>query len=520
AVVVVLALPLAMLIAFILMQQFGLSANLMSLAGLAIGIGMMIDGAVVLVENAYRLLSHKRGSSLSRVHIIREAAYEVVKPVAFAILIIITVFLPLLTLQGLEGKFFVPVALTIVFALASSLLLSLTVIPVLASYLLKQVGHQDPWLPRTLLRLYEPTLAFALKRQNIVFAVAGAMLAVAVGVYLLVGKTFMPTMDEGDIIIGIEKLPSVSLEETAALDLKIQQALLRNVPEITGIVARAGADEIGLDPMGLNQTDTFLVLKPRDRWSVPSKDALMDKIRAVLDQLPGVVYTFTQPIDMRVSEMIIGVRGDVAIKVFGPDLATLNELAGRIEKLMKAVPGSQDVYTVENDGVQYLRVVVDRLAAGRYGLSVQDVQDALRVQIEGQRAGSVIDGNRRIPILLRGPDAVRISPAEFAALNITAADGQSVPLQHLARMQRDSGPVKIDREMGSRYSVVIANVTGRDLVGFVDEARVKVAQAVPLPTGYRIAWGGQFENQQRAAARLAVVVPIALGLIFLVLFMT
>jgi cobalt-zinc-cadmium resistance protein CzcA len=203
-------------------------------------------------------------------------------------LIIIVVFLPLLTLQGLEGKFFVPVALTIVFALVSSLLLSLTVIPVLASYLLKKVSHEDPWLPRQMLRLYEPTLAFALKRQKLVFAVAGAMLVVAAGVYFLVGKTFMPTMDEGDIIVGIEKLPSVSLEETAALDLKIQQALMKNIPEITGVVARAGSDEIGLDPMGLNQTDTFLVLKPRESWQVKSKEALMDKIRGVLDQLPGV----------------------------------------------------------------------------------------------------------------------------------------------------------------------------------------------------------------------------------------
>ena len=521
AVTVAMVLPLSALATFILMRATGMSANLMSLGGLAIALGMLVDAAVVVVENVVQHLGHDQASQkLPRLHIVFRAVREVATPVAAGILIIVVVFLPLLTLQGLEGKFFVPVALTIVFALASSLLLSLTVIPVLASYLLKQVGHQDPWLPRMLLRLYEPTLAFALKRQKIVFAVAGAMLAVAVGVYLLVGKTFMPTMDEGDIIIGIEKLPSVSLEETAALDLKIQQALLRNVPEITGIVARAGADEIGLDPMGLNQTDTFLVLKPRDSWGVPSKEALMDKIRAVLDQLPGVVYTFTQPIDMRVSEMIIGVRGDVAIKVFGPDLATLNDLAGRIEKLMKEVPGSQDVYTVENDGVQYLRVVVDRLAAGRYGLSVQDVQDALRVQIEGQRAGTVIDGNRRVPILLRGPDAVRISPAEFAALNITAADGQSVPLQHLARMERDSGPVKIDREMGSRYSVVIANVTGRDLVGFVDEARARVEKAVPLPTGYRIAWGGQFENQQRAAARLTLVVPLSLGFIFVILFST
>jgi cobalt-zinc-cadmium resistance protein CzcA len=253
---------------------------------------------------------------------------------------------------------------------------------------------------------------------------------------------------------------------------------------------------------------------------VADKEALIDKIRKVLDDLPGVKYSFTQPIDMRVSEMIIGVRGDVAIKVFGPDLDKLNELATQIEALIKQVPGNQDVYTVENDGVQYLRVAVDRLAAGRYGLSVEDVQDALRVQIEGQRAGTVIDGNRRIPIVLRGPDSVRVSPSEFGAMRVTTSDGQSVPLQELAKLTRDSGPVKIDREMGSRYSVVIANVTGRDLVGFVEEAKAKVGEAVKLPTGYRIAWGGQFENQQRAAARLGLVVPLSLGVIFLVLFST
>ena len=218
--------------------------------------------------------------------------------------------------------------------------------------------------------------------------------------------------------------------------------------------------------------------------------------------------------------MIIGVRGDVAIKVFGPDLKTLNELTGQVEAVMKKVPGSQDVYTVENDGVQYLRVVVDRLVAGRYGLSIEDVQDALRAQIEGQRAGTVIDGNRRIPIVLRGPDAVKVSPAEFASLSIMGADGKSVPLQTLARLDRETGPVKIDREMGSRYGVVIANVTGRDLVGFVEEAKASVASAVKLPIGYRVTWGGQFENQQRAAARLTLVVPLALGFIFLILFTT
>jgi len=521
AVAVAVVLPLAALATFIMMRLAGMSANLMSLGGLAIALGMLVDAAVVVVENVVQHLAHDTSKGrLPRLHIVFRAVREVAVPVAAGILIIITVFLPLLTLQDLEGKFFVPVAMTIVFALVSSLVLSLTVIPVLSSFLLKKVSHEDPWLPRKLLKAYEPTLAWALRRQLVVFIAAGAMLVAAAAVYLLVGKTFMPEMDEGDVIVGIEKLPSVSLEETAALDLLIHQALMKNIPEITGVVARAGSDEIGLDPMGLNQTDTFLVLKPREEWKLADKAALIAKIRTVLDQMPGISYSFTQPIDMRVSEMIIGVRGDVAIKIFGPDLKTLNELAAAVEALMKKVPGNQDVYTVENDGVQYLRVVVDRLVAGRYGLSVEDVQDALRVQIEGQRAGTVIDGNRRIPIVLRGPDAVKVSPAEFASLRIISADGQSVPLETLARLERDTGPVKIDREMGSRYSVVIANVTGRDLVGFVGEARASVAAGVKLPIGYTITWGGQFENQQRAAARLTLVVPLALGFIFLILFTT
>ncbi len=521
ALTVALVLPLAALSTFILMRLNGMSANLMSLGGLAIALGMLVDAAVVVVENIVQHLSHdKAAGKLPRMHIIFRAVREVAVPVTAGIGIIVVVFLPLMTLQGLEGKFFVPVALTIAFALASSLLLSLTIIPVLASFLLKKVSHEEPWVPRQLLRRYEPILGWALGHQRIVFLTAGAMLAVALGVYMMVGKTFMPTMDEGDLIVGIEKLPSVSLEETAALDLKIQQALMSRVPEVTGVVARAGSDEIGLDPMGLNQTDTFLVLKPRDAWRPGGKDALIERLRAVLDDLPGIKYSFTQPIDMRVSEMIIGVRGDIAIKVFGPDLATLNKLALQIEALMKTVRGNQDVYTVQNDGVQYLRVIVDRLAAGRHGLSVEDVQDALRIQIEGQRAGTVIEGNQRVPIVIRGPDRVKLSPAEFAALRIATPDGNDVPLESIAQLRRDSGPVKIDREMGSRYSVVIANVVGRDLVGFVEEAKSKIAQSVQLPTGYRVTWGGQFENQQRAAARLTLVIPLALGLIFLILFTT
>jgi cobalt-zinc-cadmium resistance protein CzcA len=521
ALTVALVLPLAALITFILMRWFGMSANLMSLGGLAIAIGMLVDASVVVVENIVQRLAHDPSAGkLPRLHLVYRAVREVALPVTAGILIIITVFLPLLTLQGLEGKFFVPVALAIVFALAGSLILSLTVIPVLASYLLRDVKHEDPWLPRKLLVLYGPLLAWGLRRQRVVGVVAVVMLLVAAGVYTQVGKTFMPTMDEGDLIVGIEKLPSISLEQSAALDLKIHRALMQAIPEITGIVARAGSDEIGLDPMGLNQTDTYLQLKPKNKWRMHSKEALMVEIRKVLDGLPGIEYSFTQPIEMRVSEMIIGVRGDVAIKIFGPDLKQLNQYASQVEAIVKTIPGNQDVYTVQNDGVQYLRVVVDRLQAGRLGLSVEEIQEALRMQIEGQRAGIVIEGNRRTPIVLRGAESVRVSPADFAAVRITTKDGNSIPLASVATLERAAGPVKIDREMGSRYSVVIANVGGRDLVGFVNEAKAAVAQKLPLPTGYRINWGGQFENQQRAAGRLSIVIPVALGLIFILLFAT
>ncbi len=521
ALTVALVLPLAALITFILMRNFGMSANLMSLGGLAIAIGMLVDAAVVVVENiVQRLATDPSGGKLPRLHIIYRAVREVVVPVTSGILIIVTVFLPLLTLQGLEGKLFTPVALTIVFALLASLLLSLTVIPVLASYLLGAAKHEEPWLPRKLLALYEPALAWGLRRQPLVAAVALLMLLLAALVYTQIGKSFMPTLDEGDLIVGIEKLPSITLEQSTALDLKIQQAIMQAIPEVTGIVARVGADEIGLDPMGLNQTDTYLLLKPRDEWNLPDKAALMEAVRKVLDPLPGIEYSFTQPIEMRVSEMVIGVRGDLAVKIFGPDLARLNDHAGQIEALLKRIPGSQDVYTVRNDGVQYLRVVIDRLQAGRLGLTVEEIQDALRIQIEGARAGVVIEGNQRTPIVLRGAEAVRLSPAEFAALRITTAEGATVPLASVARLERAAGPVKIDREMGSRYSVVIANVSGRDLVSFVEEAKALIAQKVALPSGYRITWGGQFENQQRAAARLTVVVPVALALIFVLLFST
>ncbi len=519
ALTVALTLPLAALATFLLMRQFGLSANLMSLGGLAIAIGMLVDGAVVVVENIVSHLSHDQ-SRQPKLHRVWRAVREVATPTASGVAIILIVFLPLLTLEGLEGKLFIPVALTIVFALGAALLLSLTVVPVLASWLLKEGAHGEPWLVRQAQRLYAPLLEFALARVKTVSAVAVLLFAVAVGIYPLVGKSFMPTLDEGDLLLQLEKLPSISLEESLALDLAVQRALMARVPEIRGVVARAGSDELGLDPMGLNETDSFLVLKPVEQWRRPDKAWLMDEIRRVMTDYPGINYTFTQPIDMRVSEMLTGARGDLAVKVFGPDIDTLNALADRIEAVIKTIPGAQDVFVKKNEGVQYFRVEIDRLATGRYGLTIDEVAAFLKAHLEGERLGIVQEGIRRTPLVLRAGENVRLSPALFEALRIPTPEGVAIPLKEVARLVRAEGPVAVNRENAARYVTVQSDVAGRDLVGFVEEVRARLARDVQLPDGYRVTYGGQFENQQRAAARLAVVVPVALALIFTLLFAT
>jgi cobalt-zinc-cadmium resistance protein CzcA len=436
--------------------------------------------------------------------------------------IIVIVFLPLLTLQGLEGKLFIPVALTIVFALSGSLLLSLTVIPVLTSFLLKPThGAHEPWLVHQAQRLYAPVLDWGLANAKKVMAIALGLLAATVAAFLMLGKTFMPVMDEGDILMQLAKLPSIGIEQSRDTDLAVQRALMAKVPEIKNIVARTGSDELGLDPMGLNETDTFLVLAPRDQWRQPDKEWLTEQIRAVMADFAGMDIAFTQPIEMRVSEMLTGTRGDLAVKIFGPDLGQLNELAEKIAGLLKSVPGAEDVLTVKNEGVQYYTVDIDRLAAGRFGFSVEDIAASLRAQLEGQPAGLIIEGIRRTPLVLKGGEDMRRSAALFAGMQLALPDGAgSVPLSAVATLKRVAGPVKVDHQDAARLAVVQANVQGRDLVGFVEEAKLRVAQEIPLPAGYSLAWGGQFENQQRAAKRLALVIPVALGLIFHILFTT
>lgn len=521
ALVVSLTLPMAALCTFMLMQLFGMSANLMSLGGLAIAIGMLVDAAVVVVENTVSQLAPASGAAqLPRLHRIYRAVVEVAKPVTAGIVIICLVFVPLLTLQGLEGKLFGPVALTIVFALASSLALSMTVIPVLCSLLLREHAHGEPWLMRQIERGYRPLLDWSLSHGRAMGIAAGVVLLLGVGAYLGTGKTFMPTMDEGDMLVQLVKQPSISLEASRDQDLAIERAIRAKLPEVEHVIARLGSDELGLDPMGLNETDMFLQLKPKSEWREPDNAWLEDQLRKVMADFPGIEYGFTQPIQMRVSEMLTGSRGDVAVKVFGPELSTLNQLANRIAAIMQQTQGSQDVIAQTQEGVRYLRVRVDRMLAGRYGLDVSAVQDELRGQLEGQGAGVVLEQQRRTPLLVRGAPWVAQTPAQFERLSLARGDAGEVPLDQLATIEPGTGPVQVRRENGSRFALVQANVAGRDLVGFVEEARQRVQQQVHLPAGYSVTWGGQFENQQRAAARLAVVVPIALGLIFLVLFST
>lgn len=517
ALTVALALPLAALATFMLMYQTGMSANLMSLGGLAIAIGMLVDGAVVVVENIItRLADHDKAARLPQLHLIYRAVLEIAQPVTSGIVIIIIVFLPLLTLQGLEGKLFSPVAVTIVFALASSLLLAMTAIPVLASFLLGKVSHEEPWLPRRLLALYRPLLAWCLENTRTVFVVAGSLLAAALLAFTSLGSSFMPTLDEGDIIVQLEKLPSITLENSVQLDGTVQRNILANVPEVSNVVSRMGADELGLDPMSLNETDTFLVLKPQAQWRMPDKQSLLEEIRKIMVNTPGIAFSFTQPIEMRVSEMLTGTRGDVAVKLFGNDLELLNRRADDIENVLKSISGASDVFVRKNEGMQFLQLHIDHLAAGRFGLDSDGVETLLKAQIEGLQLGIVQEGVKRTPLLLRGDS----NTANFNNLQLTLPGGGRIPITAIASITPVEGVVAINREKGQRFAVIRCNVEGRDLVGFVNEARKAVAERVPLPSGFFVEFGGQFENQQRAAARLALVVPLSLGLIFLLLFTT
>ena len=518
AFVVTMILPTSALATFLLMKIFGLSANLMSLGGLAIAIGMIVDGAIVVTENAVERLHENPGAS--KLHVIYRAASEVALPTAAGIFIICLVFVPLLTLQGLEGKLFAPVALAIVFALGSSLLLSCTLIPVLASYLLKSSGEHETFLMRTLTPAYRRTLGIVLNMPVIVYAVAAVSVVVAAFAYSTTGKTFMPAMNEGSVVMQLAALPSINLNQSEADAMRAQAAIMETVPEVQHIIARIGSDELGLDPMGLNESDMFLELAPRELWRGPDTEWLVDEIRSVMEDFVGIESSFTQPIEMRVSEMLTGSRGDLAIKIFGPDSKQLADISCRIEQAVAQVPGAADVFTASNDVSEYLQVDIDPVRAGRFGLDVVTIQDELRSRLEGVIAGEVIEPGRRTPIIIRADQADGSGAHDFDNLLLVNAGGQTVRLLDVASVSRVAGLASVARENGSRYAVVQAFVSGRDLVGFVTDAQAVVDAMGPLPPGYTIEFGGEFENQRRASARLSLMVPLSLGLIFVVLFGT
>ena len=519
ALTVALILPLTVLFTFIMMKLFGVTANLMSLGGLAIAIGILVDAAVVVVENIHTQLAHAP-KGVSRLHLVYRAVTEVATPVLSGILIIAIVFLPLFSLTGLEGRMFTPLALTIMFALLGSLLLSFTVIPVLASFLMRGGAHGEDRVLAAIKRAYLPAMRWALAHRKTAAGGALVALVLAAALFPFIGREFMPVMDEGQTVVSLEKASDISLEASLAMDAPIQKAVLE-IPEVTGMLCRSGSDELRLDPMGFYQSDCFLRTKPREEWGY-GLETLHEKLRAKLagfkDQ--GVEHGFSQPIDMRVSEMLSGVRADVAIKLFGEDFAVLEEKAGQIEELVKRTPGASDVFRARLSGQGYLTVDIKSELLARYGLNNEDVNDVVETAVGGKVVTEVIEGNRRFGVLLRYPEPARTSPADLERLLIKTTGGSMVPLGMVARVTEVDGPVLIQRESARRYVATRTNVEGRDVVSFVEDLKAAIEREVKLPQGYSIDYGGQFENQQRAAARLALVVPVAITLIFFMLFLT
>ncbi|MDT8338471.1 MAG: CusA/CzcA family heavy metal efflux RND transporter, partial [Sulfurimonas sp.] len=437
---VAIILPFALLMSFIAMDYFGLSANLMSLGGLAIAVGILVDSAVVMVEHITARLGDEKYKNKSKLHIIHTAAVEMAPSIVTGVLIIIIVFMPLLTLEGLEGKLFKPVALSIVFALFSSLILSLTLIPVLSSFILKIRPDKESWLITHLLKIYKPSLDFSIKHSKTVFGVVIVLFAASLYLASKTGKAFMPTMDEGTTIAMIESLPSISLEESIELNKKIQTKVMSDVPEISSIVARTGTDELGLDPMSLNDTDTFFILKPQNEWREPSKEWVKNEIRKSLDEMVGVEYVFTQPIEMRVSEMLTGVRGDLAIDIFGDDHGELERIASEIKPLLETIKGSSDVYKKSNEGVEYFELEFNQQALGYYGVNESEIANFMKVMVTGVQVGIVQEGMRRINLMVKGEESMYKSLDELKKLYYILEDGKSIPLSSLVTFRNTTGP--------------------------------------------------------------------------------
>jgi len=505
------------LLTFLVMNHYGMSANLMSLGGLAIAIGLMVDGSVVVVENIFSRLSH--GGKESRLHIVCNAVVEVATPVIFGVTIIVLVFLPLMTLEGTEGKMFSPLAFTIAIALLLSLVLSLTLSPALSMFWLKGGSEEDTRFVRWLRAPYQKVLDWAM--HNRIKCVSGvvALFFLSLGLFPLLGTAFIPEMQEGSLGPNADRVPNISLEESIKMELQMQQAMA-DIPGVERVVSRLGRGESPADPAGPNEADVIATLTPYDeRPRGMSQEKIADQMRQRLARFPGINLVMSQPISDRVDEMVTGVRADVAIKIFGDDLDTLIAKAKEIAKVASTIPGTQDTRVDRVGGQQYLVIDIDRSAIARYGLNAADVNDTIEMAVAGKSATEIYEGERRFQSIVRLPANYRSRLDDIRQLMVASPSGMRVPLEDIAKIRVQEGPAQINREMGKRRIVVGINVQGRDLGGYVAELQKTVNAKVPLPTSYYLEWGGQFQNMQRAMRHLMIIVPVTIGAIFFLLFL-
>jgi cobalt-zinc-cadmium resistance protein CzcA len=528
ALLVASVIPLAMLFAAICMNVFKVSGNLMSLG--ALDFGLIVDGAVVMVENSIRrlALNQEHGRPDSNTKTIHDACLEVGRPVVFAVAIIAIVYMPIFSLTGIEGKMFKPMSLTIVFALAGSLLLSLTYIPAMLTLIMQgDVSEKDSFLVRLVKPAYEKALFLAASYKSQTFAVALALLILSLITLPMLGAEFIPRLDEGSLAVQIQQLPSVSLTQSIATTTKAEQ-VIRSFPEVTKVVSKIGRAEVATDPMGVDTVDVYVALKPPEQWtSAKTREELVDKMSKALEQnVPQAVFSFSQPVELRTAELIAGVRSDIAVKIFGDDLDKLRETAEKVSKIVGTVPGAADVKVEQTAGLPQLIIEADRDAIARYGINAEDVNNLIQSLMAGQAAGTVYEGEQRFEIVVRlnpasTKDVESIRKLLVAAPALTPKGGGAmIPLSSLAKIKVEEGPAQISREDRRRRIVVELNVRGRDIGSFVKEAQKRIDQEIRLPEGYYIQWGGQFENLQRATFMLSIVVPVALLLIFIFLFMT
>ncbi len=521
SVVVALAIPFSVLSAFVGMRLFGLSANLMSFGGLAIAIGMMVDGTIVMVENIERMLRESEAGD-DRFEIVARAGAEVARPIFFAILIIVVVFLPLFTLQGVEGKTFRPLAATVAMAMLGSLLYALLVSPVLAWLLMRRPkGEGSNVGERAMSALragYEPVLRYVIGRR--LFAVAGTVALVVAGAILLprLGSEFTPKLEEGTLVLRLTMAPSIALTESTRVALRVERRLME-MPEVTSVVTRIGRGEVGAHTDPVNSAEMFLLLQPRNKWRVASQEELEVLIREHLGRIPGVLTSFTQPIQMSIEELLEGVRAELAIKLFGDDLEVLKRQADEIAAVVAGVRGAADVQADQITGTPQLLIRVDRGAVARWGLNVEEVQQVVRAAVGGESAGQVFEGVRRFEIVVRYPKEARDTMEAIASILVPTPDGATVPLKQLSEITEVVGPRQITRENGRRFITVQCNVVDRDIGSFVAEAQRAIDSEIDLPPGYLVTWGGQFELQRKANRRFALVIPVTLLLIFVLLYL-